>query len=206
MRGLDTMSLCRELTVSAAICAVLGAVCFVWFFLPVVTGRILNIGNVTGLAVSACLFFYGCMQAWIHRTLSGLWNRGGLPVRGVLAAAGLLLAAILVTAFVLTCMIVRAACRKPAPDADVIVLGCEVKGNRPSLMLTGRMEAAAAYLREHPGARCVVSGGRGEGEKISEALILPGAVHSCFTWTGKQSVRRIYTRSQGIRSFMIPIT
>jgi uncharacterized SAM-binding protein YcdF (DUF218 family) len=64
---------------------------------------------------------------------------------------------------------VRAALKKPDPDANVIVLGCEVKGERPSRMLTGRMDTAIEYLQEHPGLYCVLSGGRGENEKISEA-------------------------------------
>jgi uncharacterized SAM-binding protein YcdF (DUF218 family) len=66
-------------------------------------------------------------------------------------------------------MIVHAALKKPAPDANVILLGCEVKGEKPSRMLKGRMDAAVDYLQEHPGLYCVLSGGKGENEKISEA-------------------------------------
>ncbi len=150
------------------ITALAGAAGIFVFILPVFTGRILNIGNVTGLAVSLCLLAYGIWQSSIHSAVLRGWRAGGV-LRGALALAGILLTAIAVTALILTLMIVQSALKKPAPDADVVVLGCEVKGERPSRMLTGRMDTAIDYLKEHPRVYCVLSGGRGENEKISEA-------------------------------------
>lgn len=138
------------------------------FILPVFTGRILNIGNVTGFAVSLCLLLYGLKQSSIHALIGQGWRAGGL-LRGFLLVWGAVLTAIALTALILTCMIVHAALKKPAPDANVILLGCEVKGEKPSRMLKGRMDAAVDYLQEHPGLYCVLSGGKGENEKISEA-------------------------------------
>ena len=145
-----------------------GAVGLVWFILPVFTGRIVNIGNVTGSAVSLCLFFYGLYREKFHALFLRGWQ-SGFPVRALLTAAGGFLAAAALTAFLLTCMMIRESLRKPATDAVVIVLGCEVKGDRPSLMLTGRMDTAVSVLRARPEAVCVVSGGKGENEMISEA-------------------------------------
>lgn len=54
------------------------------------------------------------------------------------------------------------------PDA-VVVLGCQVIGTRPSTMLQARLVAAENYLKAHPDVICVVSGGQGENEQISEA-------------------------------------
>jgi uncharacterized SAM-binding protein YcdF (DUF218 family) len=57
-------------------------------------------------------------------------------------------------------------------DATMIVLGCGLSpGDRtaPSLMLAGRLDAAARYLEAHPGTVCVVSGGQGADERVSEA-------------------------------------
>lgn len=66
--------------------------------------------------------------------------------------------------------IVRAAVKKPSSDAKyVVVLGAGVYGETPSITLEHRLEGAARYLREHPEAKAVVSGGQGEGEDISEA-------------------------------------
>lgn len=59
---------------------------------------------------------------------------------------------------------------KPLEEPSaVIVLGCQVRGETPSLMLARRCDAAFEVLEEFPEAVCVVSGGQGHGEDISEA-------------------------------------
>lgn len=58
------------------------------------------------------------------------------------------------------------------PDAAceyVIVLGAGVNGTTPSLSLQWRIDAAYEYLSAHPQVQCIVSGGQGPGEDISEA-------------------------------------
>lgn len=55
------------------------------------------------------------------------------------------------------------------PVDAVIVLGAGVNGETPSLILQSRINAAAAYLEEHPDVSVVLSGGKGPGEDISEA-------------------------------------
>lgn len=65
--------------------------------------------------------------------------------------------------------------RQPPADLSgetVIVLGCKVNGDAPSLMLKRRLDTAAAYLRENPDARCIVSGGQGDNETRSEASVM----------------------------------
>ena len=51
----------------------------------------------------------------------------------------------------------------------VIILGCQVRGETPSQMLKRRIDAAIETLNENPEAVCVMSGGKGNGEDISEA-------------------------------------
>ena len=51
----------------------------------------------------------------------------------------------------------------------LIVLGAGVNGTVPSLSLRERLDAAYDYLQEHPNTICVVSGGQGSGEDITEA-------------------------------------
>lgn len=51
----------------------------------------------------------------------------------------------------------------------VLVLGCQVyPSGHPSLMLQGRLETAAAYLKDNPEATCIVSGGKGSDEPVAE--------------------------------------
>ncbi len=66
--------------------------------------------------------------------------------------------------------IARSAAGTPAPEADyLIVLGCQVNGTTPSRMLRQRLNAAADYLNTYPDTTCIVSGGMGPGEDITEA-------------------------------------
>lgn len=67
-----------------------------------------------------------------------------------------------------------AYCRQPVAqgDATVIVLGCKVNGEEPSLMLRRRLQCALAYLQQNPQASCVVSGGMGENESCTEAHVM----------------------------------
>lgn len=57
-------------------------------------------------------------------------------------------------------------------ESTVVVLGCKVNGDAPSLMLRRRLEKAKAYLEENPKASCVVSGGQGENEAYTEAYVM----------------------------------
>lgn len=64
----------------------------------------------------------------------------------------------------------RAGRAEPQKDADyVIVLGAQVRGTVPSLVLEARIRKAAEYMKENPDAIAVASGGQGTGELISEA-------------------------------------
>ena len=61
------------------------------------------------------------------------------------------------------------------PELDcayIIVLGCGVNGTVPSLSLRERIDAAYAYLDAHPDTICVVSGGQGPGEDMTEAACM----------------------------------
>lgn len=55
-------------------------------------------------------------------------------------------------------------------DLDyIIVLGAQVKGDRPSRALNKRIIRAAEYLQENPETIAILSGGQGPGEYMTEA-------------------------------------
>lgn len=56
-----------------------------------------------------------------------------------------------------------------AQPQAVVVLGCQVRQDGPSVLLRDRLETALEYLTEHPELPVVVSGGQGEDEPVSEA-------------------------------------
>lgn len=148
--------------------AVLGAIVFLWFLLPFLVAGILNIGNITGIILSMLFVIYMTFLPMIHGWIKGLWSKSGW-IKGVIRACFAIVAAILVLAIVETGFIIKANTKKPVENATAVVLGCRVYGERASLSLVERLEAAYTYLEENPESVCVVSGGQGEGEDISEA-------------------------------------
>jgi len=68
--------------------------------------------------------------------------------------------------------IAGAATAVPGACDYVIVLGAGINGSTPSLSLRDRLDAAYDYLTAYPDALCVVSGGQGPGEDMTEALCM----------------------------------
>ena len=58
---------------------------------------------------------------------------------------------------------------KTAETEYLIVLGAQMRENGPSVVLQYRLETATEYLAEHPQVKCIVSGGKGSNETVSEA-------------------------------------
>lgn len=57
-----------------------------------------------------------------------------------------------------------------AGDPQVMVIfGCQMRKDGPSILLRDRLDAALDYLEDHPDIRIVVTGGKGDDEHISEA-------------------------------------
>ena len=54
------------------------------------------------------------------------------------------------------------------PDL-MVVFGCKVDPDGPSILLQDRLDTALAYLEDHPDMTVVVTGGKGDDEHVSEA-------------------------------------
>lgn len=142
-------------------------VCFAWFAIPLSLSVSLNIGNITGLGVSVLLLLYGLLMPKVHGILAN-WREHKVSrwlYRGILMMIALVALLVVVES---ACMI-SAANREPELGATVVVLGCRVYGERASLSMQERLEAAFKYLVEHEDSVCVLSGGQGDGETITEA-------------------------------------
>ncbi len=61
----------------------------------------------------------------------------------------------------------------------VMVFGCYVRGEEPGRTLTTRLDAALSLLKRYPNADCIVSGGQGSNEAISEAEAMRRYLVSC---------------------------
>ncbi len=146
--------------------AVLAAAGFLLFAIPV-PANVLNVGNITGMLLCATVFAYFVFFKSANRLIGLLWQHTAWRV--VLIVLGALLTLAIVLAIITTVCMCSASARQPEGDVTVVVLGCKVNGESPSLTLRNRLDTAVGYLQSHPDVDCVVSGGQGEDEAISEA-------------------------------------
>lgn len=142
---------------------ILGLMCLVFVLL----GLFFRFAMV-GYSFSALICFSAAALMacyWLLEALSG--KRWAVILRRLLTVCvciGLVLASVTGT------VIGLAGRGSPETECDyIIVLGAAVHGNAPSVSLRNRLDAAYAYLTAHPDTVCVVSGGKGDGEQISEA-------------------------------------
>ncbi len=137
------------------------------FLQPLTAAGILNIGNAFGMVffvlfAVAVLFF-----SRISRFLSARMKKRRGKI--ILLSITVFLCLCVIWCGVLSVMMATAASGKPEKPATVIVLGCRVNGDQPSLALMRRIETAADYLLENPSIRVIVAGGQGPDEWITEA-------------------------------------
>ncbi len=118
----------------------------------------LNAGSVVGLMLAAVLILYSLLM-------------GKLPRKACHVINGLL-GCCLVFFIVMGIVIASRAVKKPQQEGTLVILGCRVRGNVPSLMLRSRIDAAADYLKAHPEAKAVCTGGQGSGEELSEGACI----------------------------------
>ena len=130
----------------------------------------LNVGNLVLLFVGAamlggCLFPQAYRQAWdgVRATAVG---------RVVLYIAGGVLAALLALFLTVSVCMIAAERRQPRPGSTVIVLGAGIYDDRPSRILSERLDAAAERLLADPQALCIVTGGQGPDEITTEASVM----------------------------------
>ena len=93
-------------------------------------------------------------------------KRFGLAFKVILA---LMLAGALTFAALLGAVLSGAYDHISGEPQVMIVLGCQVKEDGPSILLRDRLDEALNYLEDHPDLTVVVSGGQGPDEPTSEA-------------------------------------
>ena len=139
-----------------SILTVIGIIGAVWFLLPLFTGRkVLNIGNVTGVAVAAVFIAAG--------------TRPSLMDTGLAKAVTAVLVFCLIPAIYFTAAMIRTCRKKPQGSETLIILGCEIIGENPSLMQAERLQAGLKYLQANRDAFVICAGGQGDNEIMSEA-------------------------------------
>ena len=142
--------------IGAAVCAVPGVILLLF------RGLGMRFSGCLLLGLAAVLLAEVCLDRWARRAKTGWWCR--LAFRAALAL-------VLIPLALIEACVIHEGGKEPseAPADAVIVLGAGVNGTEPSLSLRTRLDAALAYLEEHPDIPAVLTGGQGYGEAITEA-------------------------------------
>lgn len=155
------------------------------FLLPFTMFGILNMGNAGGLLLALILFIYGVFFEKVNCKIKDLWKKRLWKI--LFSAFSLIIAICIGFVGFVTYNIIYAANNYPTEETTVVVLGCKVNPNGPSLTLLTRLEAAYDYLTRNPEAKCVLSGGQGDDEPLSEAQAM-------YDWLTEKGVdgKRLY--------------
>lgn len=154
------------------LCYFFAAICFLGGVIPLVFFGHLNPGNIS-------LIIYGMLLltlllAKIHSITRPKLKKFLVISKRILVG---FLAICFITGFVVSVFMIKYAFFNEPTDVSagsgtVVVLGCKINGQQPSLTLAGRLDAACEFLKEHKDSIVVVSGGQGWDEEISEAYVM----------------------------------
>lgn len=148
---------------------IIGILIFIIFFIPIFL-NILNPGNTVGMLIGIAIILAAAFHKQLFNIISKLWLHSF--GKGVVLFVSAIIAFSAIYVSVLTIFIISARMDKPENPAAVVVLGCKVKGDRPSRMLKRRLNAALEYLEENQNVVCIVTGGKGDDEMFAEAEVM----------------------------------
>lgn len=157
----------KELSLLRKILACVFGFFSLWSILPIFRG-IIGVGLYAPLFIGLFLLF--TVFAW--NFIVSVKNKAWQILWAVIAVIVFIGASLF--AFVSGEMLSAATNKAPSDNKQVtvVVLGCLIRGDRPSKMLANRLDTAADYLLTHPEINCIVSGGQGSNEKHTEASVM----------------------------------
>lgn len=138
-----------------------------------------------------CLFLAALFGA--YALLGHLIKKYGKPARIARGVLNICVCIGILVVAVTEGFVIHASLGDPDESCQyVVVLGCLVRDDGPSVSLKNRIDAAYDYLTEHPEVIAIVSGGKGEDEPMTEAqcmyehLIAMG-IHPDRVWIEDQA-------------------
>ena len=133
----------------------------------------LKIGSFCGITFSLILIFATSFHNEIYKVTLNLWENiyGKIFVTAVFI---ILFVGFVYIVLLTSLMVYHGETRvKNVKDNHIlIILGCRIKATGPTRMLKRRLDTALEYLNANPNVRCIVSGGQGKDENVSEALAM----------------------------------
>lgn len=141
------------------------------YFSPLFKSKV-NIGNIFGISIGAFIITVSVFFEKIVYLFSFTLGK-------IIICFLLVIISIFFIAFFTTLIKIISNSRLSATDEDiVIILGCRVKGKKPSKALYSRCLYASKFLKANPNAKAILSGGQGKDEQISEAECMYGILTS----------------------------
>lgn len=140
----------------------------IWFvvFILMLVGSILYFFSAGHAALGLLLCVFSALLV-IRTILRAIRRAIWLVIRKPLA---IVLVIVLIAMAATLVPILFAVESQPQARCDyLILLGAGVNGDEPSPILQDRIEKAYTYLTEHPDTICIATGGKGDGENLSEA-------------------------------------
>ena len=133
---------------------------------PLISLGVINAGNLFGFALSGVMICCGAFWNPLADFIKKLWQSGGGKA---LISAFCVLTVIFFSVFFVTLnQVVKHSKYTADNQSTVIVLGCQIRGSEPSITLRARCRVASEYMKEHPDAVTIATGGQGADENLSE--------------------------------------
>lgn len=140
----------------------IGIIIFITYAFPLIWAKI-NVGNIFGILLGVMFILTGI-------TLDEIIKLCENTIIKALFLAALTIFIIFLILFFITLSKIIAHCSGNATDEGVIIiLGCRVKGDKPTRALSSRCKAGYEHLIKNKNSIAILSGGQGADEKISEA-------------------------------------
>ncbi len=152
--------------------SILSSILFIWGILPFLTSGIRNVGVWVSAGIGILGILSVVFSAKTEQLVYWFVQSGKAVHITAYVLGGILAVLILLFVGVSVLMVVSANKTPDTEKVTVVVPGALLRGERPSLMLSHRLQAAAAYMQAHPDVPCVVSGGQGPDEPRSEAAAM----------------------------------
>ena len=127
-------------------------------------------GNLVGILVSLVLMIITIKwDKFTHFISHCLKFTAG---KIILAIVSIIILAGIVYVSVLSVLMYKAMNNEPEKPEVIVVLGCKVRSETPTRMLRRRLDTAYEQLKKYPDCICIVSGGQGSNEVVSEAYAM----------------------------------
>ncbi|MCY6959326.1 YdcF family protein [Clostridium brassicae] len=140
----------------------LGVLCVIYYISLILYGGQVSFSKFW-LLIGGSLIFYGLVKSKYNYKMPKLNNL----MKGILYVIAFMW---LISFMVIEGLIIKHGINQEMRETKyLLVLGAGVKGERMSQTLRDRMYKSLEYIRKYPNVKIIVSGGKGNGESISEA-------------------------------------